>query len=163
MMRRTFGMVGELHGDVEGVRDDVQGLELQELDLAGDLGGGGPRVQHDRLAVPDHLARGVADAHLLRVVQRLLDRDGHVLGGVDALQGAAVGAHHGAGVGQGVEIAPDGDRGDREAGHELVHRHSFLGFEELHDAPPPFLDQQPRRLRFSWAEPSDVARARGAS
>ncbi len=140
--------VGELHGDVERVRDHVQGLELQELDLPGDLGGGGPRVEHDGLAVADHLAGGVADAHLLRVVQGLLDRDGHVFRGGGALQGPAVGAHHGSRVGQGVEVAADGDRGDREAGHQLVHGHPLLRLQEVHDAPPPFLDQQPGRLRL---------------
>ena len=81
------GQVGQLHRDVQGVGDHGERLQLQELDVPRDLRGGGARVQHHRLVVPDHLGGGVADADLLAVVQRLLDVDGHVLEGARRASG----------------------------------------------------------------------------
>ena len=95
----------------------------------------------------DHLRGGVADADLLGVVQRLLDRDRHVVGRVAALERAAVRADDRAEAGERVEVAADRDRGDREARHQLLDRDPLLLVEQLEDPAPALLDQQARRAR----------------
>ena len=49
-------------------------------------------------------------------------------------------------LGEGVEVAANGDRGDPEAAHQLLHRDPLLRLEELEDAAAALLDQQSRLL-----------------
>ena len=44
---------GQLRRDVQRVGDDGERLQLEELELARDLGGGGSRVEDDRFVLPD--------------------------------------------------------------------------------------------------------------
>ena len=83
----------------------------------------------------------MADAQLLAMVQRLLDRDADVAL-VEALQRAAVRSHQRAAVGERVEIAADGHRRHVEPLDEILDRDAILLVEQIEDAPAPLLDQQ---------------------
>ena len=64
-------------------------------------------------------------------------------------------------VGEGVEVAADGDRGDREAGHELLDGDPLLRLEQLQDPAPPLLDEQPGRAALRRARALLLSAAHG--
>ena len=132
----------QLHRDVERVGDHRERSQLEELQLPRDLRRRRARIEHDRFVVADQAGRGLTDAHLLAVMQRLLDRDRHVLL-IEPLERAAVRAHHAAPVGERVEVAADGHGGDAEPRDELLDRRAFLSVQQLEDAPAALLHEQP--------------------
>ena len=88
-MKTDVRQVREVHRHVQPVCDDRERVELQRLDLLGDLGGRRPRVEDDGVASANQTRRGVTDAHLLAMVQRFLDGDSDVTV-IEALQRATV-------------------------------------------------------------------------
>lgn len=110
--------------------------------MAGDLRRRRSRIENDGFVFADQTGRGVTDAHFLAVMQRLLDRDRHVLL-IEPLERAAVRAHQTARVGERVEVAADGHGRDAEPRDELLDRRAFLPVEQFEDAPPALLHEQP--------------------
>ncbi len=130
-----LGAYREFAYDVEGVGDDrehgprrlgrvaapasLAAAARPEGQGAGHLGGGGAAVEAHHVAVGDHPGDGGGDALLLRGVAGGLVAQGQFVG--DAVRdGAAAGADEHLLLGELVEVAADGGRGDAECGGRVV-------------------------------------------